>query len=218
MDIDREHDEGLSHYDVDALVECLVAGRQIDADALMDAWLARGSSYEDIATHGIQAALYRIGELWAEGRASVAQEHLATAMAQRLLVRALDSAPFAAPREESVVIACVQGNHHALGARMIADAFTIAGWNVRYLGADVPTEDLVYQVATWRPDVVGLSVAMPEHTAVAAEAIARIQAALGEPAPRYVVGGRPLEASPELRDGLRADVWTDGVAGAVAKL
>lgn len=143
MDIDREHHDDLARYDVDALVDCLAAGRQGDADALVEAWLARGSRYEEIATYGIQAALYRIGDLWAEGRASVAQEHLATAMAQRLLVRALDAVPFAAPRDESVVIACVQGNHHSLGARMIADAFTIEGWNVHFLGADVPTESLV---------------------------------------------------------------------------
>lgn len=218
MDIDRGRHEELSHFDVDALVECLAEGRQDAADAIVRAWLERGSRYEDIAVRGIQAALYRIGELWAEGRASVAQEHLATAMAQRLLVRALDAAPFAAPRDDRVVIACVQGNHHALGARMIADAFLIAGWNVEYLGADVPTADLVAQVVSWRPDLVGLSVSLPEQVAVAVDAIAQIEAALGEGAPRFVLGGRPLEALPELREGLSADVWTDGVTGAVGKL
>ena len=59
--------------------------------------------------------------------------------------------PPPAPIDRRVLLACVAGNHHAVGLRMVADAFQLAGWDVQYLGANVPTAALVRQAAEWNP-------------------------------------------------------------------
>jgi hypothetical protein len=56
-----------------------------------------------------------------------------------------------------VVLAAVQGQHHVLGLRMVADVLEAAGYDVDYLGADVPGESLQGFIAAHQPSVVGLT-------------------------------------------------------------
>ena len=80
-----------------------------------------------------------IGELWERDAISVADEHLATEISQRvaarLFWRALNGRP---RRRERVVMAAVQGEEHVLGLRLAADVLESAGFDVLYLGADLP--------------------------------------------------------------------------------
>lgn len=211
-------EHGLAHADTDVLVSALIVGQHREASTLVQGWIEHGRSYDAICSEGIQPALVRIGELWAQGRVSVAQEHLATAIAQRILVQAFDSATFAPPNGQKALFACVEGNHHALGLRMVSDTFAIAGWNVAYLGADVPTGDLAQQVDAWRPHLLGLSVSMTEQIPVANDVARRVRDELGDVAPRIVVGGRPLREGSPLPVPLDVDVWTANAGSAAAAL
>lgn len=199
-------------------MSALIVGQHREAAALVEDWIERGLSYDAICSAGIQPAMYRIGELWAQGRVSVAQEHLATAIAQRILVLAFEAAAFAPPQGRKALFACVAGNRHALGLRMVSDAFAIAGWEVEYLGADVPSEDLVRQADAWRPHLLGLSVAIPDQLTVANDVARRVRSQLGEAAPRVVVGGRPLRERLPLPEPLDVDVWPADAGQAAATL
>lgn len=188
-------------------MQSLLAGRQRDADALIETWIASGVGYADIASYGIQPALYEVGELWADGRISVAQEHLATAIYQGLLVRAYDATEFAEPRDDKALFACVEHNLHTVGLRIVCDSFAIGGWDVEFLGADVATADLVRHVVAWRPHLLGLSISTAEHLETAQHAIAQIREALGDEAPKIVVGGRVLRELADGDPGLAANLF-----------
>jgi methanogenic corrinoid protein MtbC1 len=117
----------------------------------------------------ITPALHEIGRLWEKGALTVADEHLATALTQRVLaslrppVRVEASAgEEGAPAEKRVLLATVEGEQHALGLRMAADVLEDAGFHTIYLGADVPTDALMQAVASLSPDLVALSTTMPE--------------------------------------------------------
>ena len=128
---------------------------------------------------------------WAERRITVAQEHLATANATMLLGRVFMDANAATPNGRKAVFACVSGNHHALGVRILSDAFALAGWEVRSLGANVPTDDLIDFVRAEAPDLVGLSVSNAEQADAARAAIAAVRRS-GDKACPIVVGGFPF--------------------------
>ena len=128
----------------------------------------------------VEAALPGVGRTirwgWQDNRISVAQEHLATAMVNSLLAREFAAEKPEPPNDRSVVLAGVEGNQHAVGLRIVADALELAGWDVRYLGADTPTRSLVQLVRDERPNLVGLSASMPHHLRSAREAIACLPA------------------------------------------
>ena len=83
--------------------------------------------------------LARIGDSWAEGALSVAQEHLFSAAVRTHLERLL--ADSRGGVHGTAVLACAPGERHELGLLMLALSLRADGWNVAYLGADTPLGD-----------------------------------------------------------------------------
>ena len=151
---------------------------------------ARGWNVERIYLDVFAPAQVAIGARWRAGTLSVADEHLATEITLEEMERLRDRVIARAHSGRHAVVACIEGEAHALGARMLADFLRIDGWTVDYLGANTPTEDLVEFVIRRRPALVALSVTQAEHVPalrVAAVALRRIP-----PPPRILAGGAAI--------------------------
>jgi methanogenic corrinoid protein MtbC1 len=194
---------------IDELVDALVDGDRSRAETLFLEDRDRRGSFLATIDELVQPAMAQIGACWARGELSVAEEHLATATIQGVFANQLADLPVEPEDEGQILLACVEENEHALGPRVLADAFELAGWQVRYLGADVPTEALVAMVERWRPDLVALSVAMDMHVPVARKVVERIRE-LGDPQPTVLLGGR-LEDPKEHLAEIGADAWAGSV-------
>ncbi|MDN3516270.1 cobalamin B12-binding domain-containing protein [Aquisalimonas lutea] len=194
------------HPCTEVLAESLIRGDQRRCEEIVAAATAE-HGYVDMAVRLVQPALYRIGEGWQARKVSVAQEQLATALAQRLLVRQLAEATPAAGNGRRALFACVPSNQHVLGARIAADAFELEGWEVDYLGADTPIDSLVERILETQPELVGLSVALIRQLPALKEAVDRIRSACGDAAPRIIAGGAGLDAVPNLAQRLGLDQW-----------
>lgn len=126
----------------------------------MQGALATGTNLKDIYIHLFQRALYEVGERWEKGQISVAVEHAATAIVERLLTIVQTRVLGQGERTRAAVIACVADEYHQLGARIVADIFELHGWRSYFLGANTPLPDLLQQIDRQRPDVVGLSLSI----------------------------------------------------------
>ncbi|MGY0489080.1 cobalamin B12-binding domain-containing protein [Streptomyces sp. WG-D5] len=121
----------------------------------------------------------RVGLQWAANAITVAQEHAATAINERCVtaVAELAAAAGTGPELGRVTVACVDGEWHALPARLVAEVLRLRGWDVDYLGAQVPTEHLVAHLHQRAADAVLLSSSLPAHLPTAHAAISACQAA-----------------------------------------
>ena len=158
------------------------------AETVVDDALASGLSPLAVQTRVIQPAMVRVGELWERAAITTADEHLATAITHQALLRLLEGLRVARPASRPrVLLAAVQGQHHVLGLRMVADVLEGAGFDVLYLGADVPVESLRAFAAERRPAVVGLAYGMVGDVGALAESVC----ALHETCPdaRLMLGG-----------------------------
>ena len=183
----------------------LLAGNQRAALFVVSQCLDAGRSLVEVELHVIEPALYDIGEKWQANQVTVAQEHMATAIVQSVMTVALLRSPPPSPIDTRVLLACVEGNNHMVGLRMVADAFQLSGWEVQYLGANVPTRALVQQVMEWKPDLVGLSVSFPQQLRVVKAVIAGLIEHLGHARPAVIVGGLAINRFNQLVDALGAD-------------
>lgn len=183
----------------------LLAGRQGEALALLNRCMDAGHALIDVELHVIQPALYRIGEKWQANEVSVAQEHLASAIVQAIMTLGLLRSTPPAPVGKRVLLACVEGNEHAIGLRMVADAFQLAGWELQYLGANVPTSALLRQVEAWQPHLVGLSVSFPQQLRIVRNVIARMEEHFGATRPPVIVGGLAINRFNQLAGVVGAD-------------
>lgn len=167
----------------------LLAGRQAEAAALIQECLDAGHGLIDVEMHVIQPALYGIGERWQRNEVSVIQEHMATAIAQSLMTMALQQCAPPPNQGKMAVLACVEGNQHAVGLRMVADTLIMGGWEVQFLGANVPTVGLIRHVQATRPQLVGLSVSFAQQLPAVRAVIQGLVRELGPERPPVMIGG-----------------------------
>jgi methanogenic corrinoid protein MtbC1 len=163
---------------------------------LLDEGIGRGAGVLDLLVKVIRAAQLEIGSLWQANRISIAQEHLATGVSQVVMARLFELAAPAARNGKLVIVACVEGEQHDLPARLVADYLEHAGFTVRYLGANVPTDDLVAMVRSESPAVVALSATMSFHIAALRAVVTRLRAA--HPGVPIIAGGHAFDWSPGL--------------------
>jgi DNA-binding transcriptional MerR regulator len=96
--------------------------------------------------------LSELGERWARGDASVAQEHFASAVLRgRLLGLARGWGGGVGP---VALLACVPGEDHDLGLICFGLALRFRGWRIAYLGADTPPSTLSEAAGQLRPAIV----------------------------------------------------------------
>lgn len=85
-------------------------------------------------------ALADLGRRWAAGEGLVASEHLLSAAVERRLAGYLAAAR--RTRGPTAVIACPSGERHAIGAFALAVVMAWDGWQVTFLGADTPLDQV----------------------------------------------------------------------------
>lgn len=199
-----------------AFETALLAGNRKSAVSILERCLEGGRSLVDAEQHMIQPALYGIGQKWQNNQVTVAQEHLATAIAQSVMTHGLAHCEFLASNGKQVLLACVEGNNHAVGLQMVADAFQVAGWEVQFLGANVPTKALVRHVGQFKPDLLGLSVSFAQQLQVVRGIISQLTQAHGTARPPVIIGGLAINQFNSLANVLDADGWSPDASSAVA--
>lgn len=140
---------------VERLYGLLLAGDDLTARQLVDRLHAGGVEPCTLCEELLAPALERVGAGWAEGRVSVAEEHRASAICERLLVR-ITLHPRGRPRGVAVVSTPI-GDAHGLPASMAAVCLRADRWRVHHLGTEVPPDDLVRLAVDAAADVVVLS-------------------------------------------------------------
>ena len=81
--------------------------------------------------------LRRVGDEWHAGRLTPAQEHLVSSVLHDIAVETMRALTqqVGVPR---VLVATPAGERHVIGAALVGAAAAVEGWNVLYLGADLP--------------------------------------------------------------------------------
>lgn len=183
--------------------EALRSGDAKAAEAVAEEALQQGFDVAAIHARLIASAMNGIGALWEQDVISVGEEHLATAISHGVAARIFPRAMQASPRSrERVMLAATQGEHHVLGLRLVADVLEGAGYDVMFLGADIPLAALLDACRIHEPDVLGLAVSMWLNVPTLIWELHAV-AELEHP-PAIMVGGRAL--SPAVINGLNAPV------------
>jgi methanogenic corrinoid protein MtbC1 len=187
----------------------LLAGDYASCLEIAESVLAEDRGQERLYMGLIQPVMYEIGRLWEEDRISAAEEHLATSVVGRILAALYAKfAPAGANRGKAVVTSA-PNEYHELGARMLADLLEADGWDVLFLGANTPAEELLGLLAKTEPRFVAISLTMPFGLDKVADIISRIKADPKLGGVRVMVGGAAFNIDPELWSRIGADAWAE---------
>jgi methanogenic corrinoid protein MtbC1 len=168
--------------------------------------------------------MYRIGLLWEKNDISVAEEHVATAMIGRITAVLYPRFANVDAHRGKAVVTAGPNEFHEVGARMFADFLEMEGWDVTYLGAHTPKEELLIILKKHKPFIVALSVATVFNLDHAKQTIEMIKADPETKDIKIMVGGLAFNSMPQLwrnfdaagyavdanKGALSANAWWDG--------
>jgi len=164
----------------------------------------------------IQPAMYEIGQGWEIGEISIAQEHLASAIIARVMTNIYHTKILEKEiKHKMAIVTAAPNEFHEIGAHMVADFLELAGWNVYYLGANTPAQEIITLAKDKKPFVLAISVTMPFNL----ENVKRVIEAIREDASldhmKIIVGGLSFTLESLLWKKLGADGWAINAQEAV---
>ena len=171
------------------LAQALAAVAALDAAGLEDVLVraAMHLSRPVLRQELIQPLLEQVGDLWRQGGLRIAHEHMASTIVHAFLASAnANQAP--APGSPVLVVAAPLRNRHELGALLAASLALDLGWDVLYLGTDLPAEEIAAAVGQRQARAVFLSLIYPVGDPVVASQLELLRRLLG-PGVGLLAGG-----------------------------
>ncbi len=104
----------------------------------------------------LQNGLAKLGKGWYQNEVTVQQEHFASELAMRRL-EALIAATPPPTRPERILVGCPPEEEHTFSPLLLTVLLRRRGWDVLYLGANVPVARLDSAITTAKPQLVILS-------------------------------------------------------------
>ena len=201
--------------DSEGLERRMLAGDSAGAWWLVESHLSGGSDPSGVLTELVVPALRSIGEHWAEGIVSVADEHRATAVAQQVVGRLGLQFGRRGTHRGTVALAAPPGDLHVLPVAIVADLLRWRGFNVLELGGNTPAEVLGDAVAREeRLLAVGIVATIAGLDDEVAASARSVRAAV--PDPPIFLGGASIQSEAQARR-LGGDSWTGLGSGAAAE-
>ncbi|OLR95041.1 cobalamin B12-binding domain-containing protein [Actinokineospora bangkokensis] len=198
----------------DDLWEAVLARDEEAAGEAVVRAAAAGLDPETALLDVIGAVQRRVGEEWAANRLTVAQEHAATAINERAVSALMFGRKLPTPTRGPITVACVDGEWHALPARLVSEVLRLRGFQVDYLGAQVPIPHLITHLHRTGPAAVALSSSIPTRLPTAHATITACQAA-GTP---VIAGGAAFGPDGRYARLLGADAWAPDARSAADRL
>jgi len=155
-------------------LELLLRGDQAGAIKLVRNLLDAGTPIIEVYMGVFQTALRETGVLWAQNRISIADEHYVSAATQLIMAQIYPMIPSKKRLGRKAMLACVEGEMHEIGLRMVADMFEMNGWDGLFLGAGTAIESIPPFIDKHHPDVLLLSAATEAHLPAARETILQL--------------------------------------------
>jgi MerR family transcriptional regulator, light-induced transcriptional regulator len=155
---------------------------------------------EHVGEFVVAPTMVEIGERWHRGELSITREHYATNYLLQRLGAILRVVPngYSGPL---VWVGCAPGERHEMGVLLLCIYLRRAGYQVRYLGQDLPPDDLIGEAVALKPALMLFSASSLDAAANLQQLFERL-VAIDPPRPVIGYGGRAFNAHPALRDGI----------------
>jgi DNA-binding transcriptional MerR regulator/methylmalonyl-CoA mutase cobalamin-binding subunit len=176
------------------LTRCLVAAQHLDVRGL-EMQLERASvafSRTNLIEKLLAPLMHRIGDLWHQGALRPIHEHMASAVVRSFL-GGLHGAYRPEVSAPHLVVTTPARQHHELGALIAAATAAGEGWQVTYLGPELPPEEIAAAALQKGARAVALSITYPPDDPILMDDLRRLRRLL-DPDTALLVGGRASAA------------------------
>jgi DNA-binding transcriptional MerR regulator/methylmalonyl-CoA mutase cobalamin-binding subunit len=143
-------------------------------------------------------SIREIGHGWQTGTLTVGQEHLATVVFRGVLGWIIETVE-APERAARLLVATPPGQMHELGALLAGAAAASEGWDVVYLGADLPPAEVLSAARQAGVHAVALSIVLPTSDPSLMRHLTEIREGLPANIPLFLGGAAVQEDTDRFR-------------------
>ncbi len=195
----NEPDKAVVEGFVENLVDSLLNGDKENCEIILDALFRHNFSPNNTYSLVFAPSIKAVGELWHQGRITVAHEHLASQIIEDLIKLVSEKSPRLPLNGMSILITSVEGERHSLAAMMFANLLGLEGWKVYYLGPETPAGDVAAYVDQREIDAVGLSIIVEQNLEKAEDCVESLKGL--SKSPLILLGGPAAKKKPTLFPG-----------------
>lgn len=147
--------------------------------------------------------------------ACIWKEHISSSIARTIVencyLRVLNARnEDAINRQDTAIVLCPPKEQHELGARMVADFFTLAGFHTLFVGRDTPKKSFLSAIDILKPKYLIISITNKYNVFHAQRVIGEIREHATHDV-TIMVGGGALKDTPELYKTMGADIFLEDV-------
>ena len=204
----EDRPEKISKYEkeIEEYMSCLFQKDTKKAIRLIRGYVDKGINLDDIYVEILSESMKRVGELWHKAEITVDTEHYCTSVTQMAMAQMYDLLFDGERKNKTILSVCPGMELHEMGARIITDLFENHGWDSIFLGAAVPVDYILESVRENHPDLVTLSVSMPQHLMDCEKAVREIRQ--GFPDIKIAVVGKAFESTDDIWKKWPVDIYT----------
>jgi len=187
---------------------CLTFNENIAEQALNQAFALY--PLDAVCIEVLQKGLIEMGELWYQSKATVQQEHFASALAHRRLDALIAATP-PPTRSETILIGCTVDEQHTFTPLLLTLLLRRRGFKVVYLGANVPNQRFKETLLSIKPHLVILSAQLLQTANGLRETAENLMAS----GARVAYGGRIFNLVPDIRKRIPAHFLGESLQEAI---
>ena len=171
------------------IASCITAVKKFEMQALESTLFAASVAFSQpvFLEKLITPLMQEIGEQWKAGTLRIAHEHLATAVVRTILgsISQGSGVPTAMP---NLVVATPRGQRHEIGALIAGTTAASQGWQVTYLGPNLPAEEIAGCAVQNGAKAIGLSIVYPTDDPHIANELRKLRRGIQEDVALFVGG------------------------------
>ena len=171
----------------------LLYGCEAEAANLLIGEYLQQKTPAEIFDKFICPAMREIGELWAKGKITVAEEHLATLTAANAVHKLRTVLPVPASSGNLVICCAVEGDFHQFPTFLSQIIFENEGWEVMNFGANTPLDCLIKEILKHQPNGLCISATFIEDIAQFSEDYKKLLKRIEKVKTSVIIGGKAFE-------------------------
>lgn len=189
------------------VLEYLLNGNKDKARNLIINIYNSGVEIEFIYFNILEKVLKEIGRLWEIGKIDVWNEHY---VSENILdiMREIKSIQDKKKYNNISLISLTAGaEEHNIGIKMISDLLEVEGYNVTYLGSNIPTNSIINAIRSKKPRAIAISVTISHNIEAAKNIIKAIRDVFNGNSPIIIIGGMAFNNINDVFNEIGADYY-----------
>ncbi len=195
--------------DINRYINCVLSYDRIGTQRIIEELFEKGYDLKTIYFDFFGTLLEKVGLMWQKGDLSISEEHLITGWTEFLITELSTKAQKSKKNGKTVVATCAPKELHEVGLKMICNLLEIDGYEVFFLGSNIPYNDIVNFVLNKSPEALLISSSMFFSVGEVKNIIEKVRSFETEKDIKIIVGGRTFDMDKNLWKKLGADFYAN---------